>query len=248
MCAIQWDDSHETARRKNSWQLRRTPQRAKLDAWIVSETPLGVWTHYFGGKTMPCSGDSCKACQDDRSPRKHWYLACIEKNTGDRFLLELTDRGADGVIEAAANGASLRGRHIRTWRINSRPNGAVESNIGAPLPAHIKLPPQPDIRECLITIWGVDARAADADADETMTRVKPHWRRNERTNGPRTEKTPELPIDVNTGRPRSPDDVHQQPQQTRDLPPSAAATPTEPRAILSAAEIRNGKPRLEEHD
>ena len=120
MCAIQWDDSHETARRKNSWQLRRTPHRAKLDAWIVSDTPLGVWTHYFGGKTMPCSGDSCKACQDDRSPRKHWYLACIEKNTGDRFLLELTDRGADGIIEAAADGTSLRGRHIRTWRINSR--------------------------------------------------------------------------------------------------------------------------------
>ena len=243
--AIRWDDNHETVRRKNLWQLRRTPRGGEIKCYIVSTKPVGVWTHFYGGGTMPCEGDNCVACADHQSARKHWYIAVIGQKDGEKFMLEMTDRGADAIIQVIESKATLRGRYLRTYRINNKPNGPVESITGDLAPSHITIPNEPNLKQCLSIIWGLDSRTDDCEPGEEYTRVAGHRRKRKLNNGPRTEETTELPQPLDAGGLRSADAIHEPTPETGNLPPRAATEPTKPRAEPATPEIRNGQHRVE---
>lgn len=181
--AIRWDNSHDTQRRSNKWQLRRTPQGGKLKGLILTDQPLGVWTHYYGGRTVPCESEACPACIDGQNPRKHWYVAQWDPTRDDRWILELTDRGADELILQVSKGARLRGRHLTTYRTNSRANGPVEAVLGEDHSSRYQLPPAPDIRQALLIIWGIETPDNPITGERGTVRVRGYRRRKGNDHG-----------------------------------------------------------------
>lgn len=181
--AIDWDDRPDTPRLRNKCQLVRTPRGGKIQAVIISTAAQAVWTHYYGGRTQPCSGADCEMCEAQGTRRRHVYVAIWNPDTAKTVMLEVTDTAGVELLLWKQEGRPLRGRMIRTVRLNSRVNAPVEVTIGDDVSAKYQLPPEPEIRDSLRIIWHLAHDPSAYTDAEQGTRVRPHIRRKKATNG-----------------------------------------------------------------
>lgn len=157
--------------------LVRTPARGGLRGIITCDRSIGTFTHYFGGKTVPCGGSLCQACDDHCAKRWHSYLSLLLPSPEKHVICEITLAAAEEVWAFEDKNPSLREAHITLARRGDRDNGRVSASFSWAMRGKLQLPPAPAIEQNLRVMWGLDLREhlgnhtpADAQATEGATR------------------------------------------------------------------------------
>jgi hypothetical protein len=224
--ALAWDDSPDLPQLRSKFKLVRIGRSEKHRTIILSEKLIGVWTHYFRGRTCPHEEPTCPACDAKNARRWYGYLACWNTTTDTRYMLELTPQAAEILIEYERKRKSLRGLEIYVRRTGDKPNSPCETIIPKEQQSHLALPGAFDVREALMIIWGLATPSDPTTGEPGATRVAPHWRTKGGKSGaspaqPDGDSGPEQP-----GRPGRANGIHQPPPQTSRFPSSAPVEPT----------------------
>jgi hypothetical protein len=141
--------------------------------------------------------------------------------------LELTDRGSEALLEAAEKNQSVRGRWLKSWRINDRPNGPVECLIMEDVNGKYNLPKEPDVKLALCRIWRIEVGNAARPRRRKATRVEGYWRENG-SNGVDQTGVVQTNGHQQPGRLGTADSIHIEPApQARSIPPRTAFESTD---------------------
>lgn len=164
---VNWSDRPPTAAKGQSMPLLRTPANGQLQGIVTCENLLGCPTHFWGGRTYPCLGDDCPACQQASPWRWHGYLSAKSPQTSQHFLFETTAGGAEAFVEYRHVRGTLRGCHFQARRHNGASNGQV---IVLTKPCDIDpryIPPAPNLLQLLCRLWNLPA-----DAQQLLEQLK----------------------------------------------------------------------------
>ena len=149
--------------RGSAFPIVRTPANGHLQAIVTSPDLIGCYTHYFKGRTAPCEGKRCEACQAGMPYRWHAYQSALTTKDHLHCLFECTAQAAENFTEYREAHGSLRGCLFQARRLHSRPNGRI---IIITKPADLKeivLPAPPDLISCLSILWGFSTDDITAD-------------------------------------------------------------------------------------
>ena len=136
-------------------RLARTPAKGKLHLVVTSADLLGCFTHFFSGRTTPCTGKACEACEAGASSRWHAYLSALDPATSEHILFECTAAAAETFADYRARHGSLRGCEFIATRVNPRPNARVSIRTKPADLAHLHLPEPANLPAALCHIWGI---------------------------------------------------------------------------------------------
>lgn len=148
------------------WDLVRTPASGALSLVCLSRDFSGVFTHWWGGRTIPCRKSGCPAHDAGHSARWHGYLLCEVSPGAKRVLFEFTDQAAATFAELRKEHGTLRGLCFRASRSRARANGRVIITAVKHLGSGARLTPEVPVRSVLSVIWGLTPDAQD-DQDGT---------------------------------------------------------------------------------
>lgn len=148
------------------WSIVRTPPTGVLSLVCISRGFTGVWTHWWGGRTIPCRVSNCPAHDAGHSPRWHGYLLCEVPETKARVLFEFTEHAAATFAQELRERKTLRGLCFRASRSRARSNGRVLITPVKRIGSSARLPAEVPIRQVLSLIWGLTPEAGN-DADGT---------------------------------------------------------------------------------
>jgi len=140
---------------KSAFRLLRTPTRGKLELYITSPDLIGCWTHFWTGRTVPCTGPDCEACQAGSSSRWHGYVAAVDVKTSEPVVFETTANAAEQLASYRTKNATLRGCHCLASRTSPRPNARVRLLMKPLDLAHTNLPQPMNLQAALCHIWGI---------------------------------------------------------------------------------------------
>lgn len=137
--------------------IRRTPPKGVLTATITAANLLGTATHFWGGRTTPCTNPTCDACAAGTPWRWHAYVSAIEFLSQTHFLFECTAAAADAFVRFARERGTLRGCTFRASRSSTRMNARViiETHLYTGQPKD--LPAEPNIILALARLWNIPA-------------------------------------------------------------------------------------------
>lgn len=132
-----------------------------VEGWVLSEAIIGIATHYYQRRTIPCVKHlgRCEGCEDwRRKPQWDGYLAVTEKTTRDKVVFQLTKGAVDHWTAKPVSDLSLRGKKIRLQRRGESEQGAVIMSVtDDPFPG--RLPQDPDVVASLARMWRMDVAA-----------------------------------------------------------------------------------------
>ncbi len=135
--------------------LLRTPASGKIQACITSPFVLGCYTHYWGGRTVPCEKPDCEACNASMPYRWHGYLSAILKKSHEHVILEFTAQACDAFDDYVKHHGQLRGCAIECYRRPSSHNGRVIVQTQPADLGQVTLPDPPNIPSLLCKMWNV---------------------------------------------------------------------------------------------
>ena len=144
--------------------LIRTPANGRLILNLMSDKMIGCPTHWYGGRTIPCEGENCDACQDGYSWRWHGYVAGLIYGTRRAVIAEFTAQASEQIAIYRDAQGTLRGAILQSNRHRNRHNGRVLITMKPGDLAAMNLPPEPDLVKALSIIWNLpkpDLIAAD---------------------------------------------------------------------------------------
>lgn len=139
----------------HNFDVVRCPIAGKLRAVITSESLIGCPTHFFRGHTVPCESPDCPACSEQLPWRWHGYVSVFTASTHLHQLLELTAAPAQILAAWFDLHKTLRGSEVVLNRTSPRPNGKVRLQVRAIDLSAVQLPPAPDLRRVLATLWNL---------------------------------------------------------------------------------------------
>jgi len=135
--------------------IRRTPTNGYIVATVTSNRILGTNTHFYGGRTVPCTHDPCDACAAGAPYRWHAYLSAFDFQKQLHFLFECTAAAAEAFVKFTHEHDGLRGCSFRATRESKRQNSRVlvETNVFTGNPS--TLPRQADLVAALSRLWNI---------------------------------------------------------------------------------------------
>lgn len=154
-----FSDRPPVTRRCYTLPLVRTPSGRPLIAVVTSERLLGINTHFYGGRTIPCEDNECDACREGMPFRWHGYLGAYDWFRSRQFIFEVTAAGADQLLIYYQAMGTLRGCAFQATRRTRSPNSKVQIETKPADLSKIHMPEQPDIIKCLATIWQIPTAA-----------------------------------------------------------------------------------------
>ena len=143
------------------FDLRRTPPDKPLKGLITTPDIIGCYTHWWGGRTVPCEGDGCEACMANTPVRWHVYLSILESGSYDHFIFECTSKAALPLVDYRNENGTLRGVLMSAFRPKRRRNARVELVLKPFDTSNIKLPDPPDLPRAMSIIWQLPGTAID---------------------------------------------------------------------------------------
>jgi hypothetical protein len=152
-----WLSTLPTVAKGQGYDLKRTPATQPLDGIITCDDLVVTQTHYWGGRTIPCEGETCKACLAIVPARWHVYVTAMNPKTREHFIFECTLQAGEAFAEHSKAHGTLRGCFFRSSRPKMTPNGKVVIATKAADLTKISLPHAPDLKRALCTIWQVPA-------------------------------------------------------------------------------------------
>lgn len=168
---IATSDSPDDFNQPCPWSIFRFPAKATGGLIVLSNRNLGVFTHYSGGRTRPCTGDGCEYCTPQNPARWHGYLACLSERTSSRVLCEYTAAAHDAVKDSIERRGSLRGLSLRGVRPNGRPNGRLVLSFVDVDTDRRTLAESPPLLPILCRIWHV--RLAEREGESPTLPINP---------------------------------------------------------------------------
>ena len=146
----------------HSLPIKRTPAFGALTAIITTENLIGCYTHYWHGRTIPCTLPDCPAHEDGAPFRWHAYQGAWETKTALHFIFEVTACGAEPFITYRDSHNTLRGCLFQAKRFKERPNGRILIHTKPAVLTEINLPNPPDLPKCLATLWSLNPPMANS--------------------------------------------------------------------------------------
>jgi len=141
------------------YDLRRTPPDAPLKGLITSDDLIGCYTHWWGGRTVPCEDENCEACNANTPARWHCYLSVLESKSFDHFIFECTGKAALPLIDWRQNNGTLKGALMTAFRPKRRRNARVEIILKPYDISQLKFPQAPDLIRAMSVIWQLPGTA-----------------------------------------------------------------------------------------
>jgi hypothetical protein len=133
----------------------RTPIKGEIVATITSKNLLGCHTHFWNGRTVPCTGATCEPCKTGSPFRWHAYVTAYQFIKKAHILFECTATAAEAFIAYARDQSSLRGCCFRATRAASRQNARVNIDTHVYTGKQSDLPPEPDLPAILARLWQI---------------------------------------------------------------------------------------------
>ena len=160
-----WSHDLPSASRRVGYELRRTPADRPIRAIATSNTIEVCWTHFWGGRTVPCEKPVCEACEALSPARPHCYLSAMNPENGDHFLFECTAGAAAPFQYWIATYGTLRGCFFQAVRPKRRRNSRVEITCKPADLTKITLPNPPNIPLAMAVIWQIPGSAVQAPGE-----------------------------------------------------------------------------------
>jgi len=135
--------------------IRRTPAKGAIVGVVTSKTLLGTSTHYYGGRTVPCTHETCEPCRDGTPYRWHAYLSAYDLQKKLHYLFECTAAAAASFVKYASEHETLRGCVFQAKRSSTRMNARVEIECHVYTGAERELPPPADLVSALARLWNI---------------------------------------------------------------------------------------------
>lgn len=109
--------------------LLRVRPGKPLTGIITNADIVGAYTHFWRGRTTPCTGPTCDACEAQHAAR--WYgYACIWNPTNNhQAIAELTPACVPAIDAYLAQFGTLRGAAIELARTNRKTNSRISCSI-----------------------------------------------------------------------------------------------------------------------
>jgi len=123
---------------------------------LRSSRPLGVFTHWFDGRTHPCLGEApdCIGCGQRTPKRWKCYVMGYLDGTRRPVLFEIPADAYRASVQLSDPGVSLRGARIRLERQGPNANSPVRVVLGLDVCPHGLPDGEPDVLRHLCRIWG----------------------------------------------------------------------------------------------
>lgn len=137
-------------------RLVRATGKTTVRGWILSTEIQGTTTHYYRGRTRPCTHPECDACTAGMAPRWHGYLAIYAAVTAETQILEITSASIEYLDRYRVGRTTLRGALITASRPSKSNTGRLHLLLQPPTPTNPALPPDPNVRKVLERIWHWD--------------------------------------------------------------------------------------------
>lgn len=152
---IFWQDSPAEADDNAIFRLLRTPSKGSMVIRCLDDRWIGARTHYWAGSTKPCVRQACLACEEGCPSRWHGWFYAQELRTAEVFIFEFT-AGACRLFERhLVHAKSLRGQHVKIFRVGERENGRVVVQFGSRDHDITQLPRPTKLLDSLLKIWGM---------------------------------------------------------------------------------------------
>ena len=145
------------------YDLRRTPPDKPIKGIITSNDIIGCYTHWWGGRTVPCEDENCEACKANTPSRWHCYLSILEAGSRDHFIFECTGKAALPLIEWRNSHGTIRGTHLTASRPKRRRNARVEIILRPFDISGIIVPEAPDLARAMAVIWQIPGDAVKVE-------------------------------------------------------------------------------------
>ncbi len=164
-----WSNSIPEKTKQCGYDLRRTPADKPIKGLITCNAVIGCYTHWWGGRTVPCEGKTCEACKANTPARWHCYLSILESGTRDHFIFECTGKAANPLIEWLSTEPTLRGVLLYAHRPKRRRNSRVEIILTPRDNRDTIIPTAPDLVQAMSVIWQLPGTALKTDRTERQT-------------------------------------------------------------------------------
>jgi hypothetical protein len=165
--------------------LVRCPPRGGLRGLLTCERSIGTYTHYFGGKTVPCGDSLCAACDAQCAKRWHSYVSLYTPAPEKHVICEITLAAAEELWAFEDQNESIREAHLTLSRRGDRDNGRVSTAFSWAHKGKLRLPYAPDLEQQLRVIWGLELREKLANTTPADVASKQKATRETRINGTR---------------------------------------------------------------
>lgn len=146
---------------KYAMRLVRTPTGGKLHLVVTCDQLTGCWTHFYSGRTCPCTGPDCEACQQGASSRWHGYLSAFDPDAPEHVLFEVTAAAAEAFAAYRVKVGSLRGCEFVARRVAKRANARVHITMRPADLSKLEIPKAPNVQAILCHIWGIPITETD---------------------------------------------------------------------------------------
>lgn len=154
---INWCEVPDPYDQRPMMKIVSAPDTGFIDLVVMSDTYVGVWTHWYENRTTPCTaGNGCVCETMEMAARWKAYLCCSLTTDIRLVLAELT---GDAVRESKIGHLSLyphglRGLTIRLSRKRRHKTGRVQVEVLAKKPYDDQLLPLAcDVKKELMRIW-----------------------------------------------------------------------------------------------
>jgi hypothetical protein len=124
----------------------------------TSETYWGCWSHWYNGRTRPCTDPACEPCQNGSPRRWHSYTAIYSPGNHSQHILELTAQATEHLANYRLAHGTLRGAAITVRRATQKPNSRIILECHPADQRSITLPRGLDLVRALATLWGIDPK------------------------------------------------------------------------------------------
>lgn len=138
--------------------------KAKGRAVITCDEAYECFTHFVGGRTLPCLEPECACCTAERPKRYEGFISLIWIVGRRHQLVRMTRNAMMQLKSQTTPSSSLRGRVVLLERKGGRSNGRVEVLVEPETIEVSRLPAKPDLEAHLARIWRVDG--LDVTKDE----------------------------------------------------------------------------------
>lgn len=135
----------------------------KVTGYMLNQRPEGCWVHVvIDGKTIrtpPCLGreHGCELCRPNARYRWQGYCPILDHRSGRMLIAQVTKEAARCCPPLHDPRRMLRGKFLTLERVGLSRESRVRAEVQDVADPRT-LPPELDIREALLNLWGLAPR------------------------------------------------------------------------------------------
>lgn len=132
-------------------------------AVVTCDVLYECFTHFIGGRTLPCLEPICHACLRERPKRYEAYVSLVWFSGRKHEIVRLT-KGAVFQLKAGLLGRStMRGSVLQIERKTERNNGRLTTRVEPEMLEIARLPAAPELALHLARVWRIDGMEVNND-------------------------------------------------------------------------------------